>query len=166
MTTTLFQRLRHSVAAAVIATVTTLAIALPPSAQAHSDPSAASAGSSLVLSALPLASVAVVASASVAVGASAVTAVSTVLSTAAQWTVLSVQASAEGTLWLLERAVDGARISVSLAAGSVRTTAIASGQILMVQPVYGGWLLGQDGIALAWVPAPDAAELSFHQRLR
>lgn len=53
-----------------------------------------------------------------------------------------------------------------LAESTARTSAVISGQSLMIQPVYGGWLLGHGGIALAWVPAPDAAELSFHQRIR
>ena len=114
MKPSLLQRLRRSASGALIATVTALAVTLPTAARAHPDATAASAGSSLALSALPLASIAVSAATTV----------------------------------------------------SARTSAVISGQSLMIQPVYGGWLLGHGGIALAWVPAPDAAELSFHQRIR
>lgn len=89
MKPSLLQRLRRSASGALIATVTALAVTLPTAARAHPDATAASAGSSLALSALPLASITISAATTVSVGASAINAASTILSTAAHWTVLS-----------------------------------------------------------------------------
>lgn len=158
--------LRRAVAGALLATVASLATVVTPAVHARQDPSTAVTGSSIALSALPIATVSLAAASTVAVGASAVTTASNVLSTAAQWTVLSVAASVDGTVWLLERATDGMRITTRLSEETTRTISIASGQKLTVRPVHGGWLIGQHGVALAWVPAPDAGDLSFHQRIR
>lgn len=162
----LLPRIRRAIAGALIATLASVASAVAPAAFARPDPSTAVAGSSLALSALPIATVSLVGGSAVAAGASVVTTASTVLSTAAQWTVLSVTASVDGTVWLLERATDGLRLTTHLSQESARTLSIVSGQRLTVRPVHGGWLIGQHGVALAWVPAPDAADLSFHQRIR
>ena len=159
--TRLFARLRKALGRCVIASMAALTLLAAPMARAHNDPSAASAGSSIALSALPVASVSLAAASTVAVGASAVTTAATVLSSAAQWTVLSVTASVDGTVWLLERATDGLRITTRLSRETARTLSVASGQSLTVLPVHGGWLIGQRGVALAWVPDPDAADLSF-----
>ncbi len=156
------RRLRSWLAAATVA----LALLTAPQIHARNDPSTASADSSLALSALPLASVSLVAASTVAAGASVVSTAGAVLSTAAEWTVLSVTASVDGTVWLLERATDGLRLTTRLSRESARTLTIVSGHRLTVRPVHGGWLIGQHGVALAWVPAPDAADLSFHQRIR
>ena len=159
-------RLRRAIGRCLVASMAAATLLLAPMAHAHSDPSAASAGSSIALSALPVASVSLAAASTVAVGTSVVTTVATVLTSAAQWTVLSVAASVDGTVWLLERATDGLRITTRLSQETARTLGVASGQSLTVLPVHGGWLIGQRGVALAWVPAPDAADLSFHQRIR
>lgn len=117
-----------------------LATALP--ARAH--------GASEASSALSLLPVAVV-----------VAAPSAVLSGGAVLTVVAVQASAEGTVWVLERASDGARLSLGLAAGSV----VASGAVVTVSALASGWLLSQAGRVVCFIPNEIGAALLYNEQV-
>ncbi|WP_047198368.1 hypothetical protein [Caldimonas brevitalea] len=111
-------------------------------AQAHPGASDAS-----VLSALPVA---------VSVAAPAV-----VLSAGAALTVVAVEASAAGTVWVLERASDGARASVKLAGGA----SLAVGTAVTVVALSAGWVLSAAGRAIAFIPNEIGAALLYDQRL-
>lgn len=110
-------------------------------ARAHSDASDASA-----LSLLPVA---------VSVAAPVV-----VLSGGAMLAVVSVQASATGTVWVLERASDGARMSVHFA-GHV---ASALGTAVVVTAVSTGWVLSAAGAAIAFIPNEIGRSLLHNER--
>ena len=84
-----------------------------------------------------------------------------VLSAGATLTVVSVEASAQGTVWVLERASDGVRASVELAAGS----AVAVGTAVMVTAVSTGWILSAAGQAIAFVPNEIGASLLYNERV-
>jgi len=130
------RRLRSSVAAAA------LAVSLA-SAQAHpSDLSDASA-----LSMLPIA-VSVAAPVALLVGGAALT-------------VVSVAVTAEGTVWVLERASDGARASVTFA-GNVSA---AAGTAIVVTAFSAGWVLSAAGQALAYIPNEIGTALLYNERV-
>jgi len=112
------------------------------SVNTHAQTSEASALSALPIGVLSTAPVAIVAS-------------------GANLTVRAVEASAEGTTWVLERAADGARASVKLAGNasavvgtSVAVTAVAAGNVLSVA-----------GQAIAFIPNEIGAALLYNERV-
>lgn len=80
-------------------------------------------------------------------------------------TVVAVEASATGTVWVLERASDGARISVTLAASAVGGLSLAAGTAVTVSVVGAGWVLSAAGKALAFVPNEIGAALLYNERV-
>lgn len=132
--------LRSIVAAAA------LAAALAGPARAHVNASDASA-----LSALPVA---------VSVAAPAM-----LLSGGVMLTVVAVEASAEGTVWVLERASDGARASVTLSATAAGGLSVAAGTAVVVTAFSAGWVLSAAGQALAYIPNEIGKALLYNERL-
>jgi hypothetical protein len=138
-----FPRMRRFALAGLSAAV--LALAPLSAAQAHhyhSGPSDVSA-----LSLLP---VAVSVAAPVMILASGV-----VLS------VVAVDASATGTVWVLERASDGARASVQLAGHA----SAGIGTAVLVTAVSAGWVISAAGEALALIPNEIGAALLYNERV-
>jgi hypothetical protein len=90
-----------------------------------------------------------------------VAAPSAVLSGGAVLTVVAVQASAEGTVWVLERASDGARLSLRLAGGAV----VASGAVIAVTTLASGGLLSEAGHALCFIPNQIGQALLYNERV-
>lgn len=119
-----------------------LFLATAPAAQAHREASEASG-----LSLLPVA-VSVAAPVSIVVGG-------------AMLTVSAVEVSAEGTVWVLERASDGARASVRLAGKA----SVATGTVLTVTAVATGWVLSTAGVAVAIVPSAVGRALMHDERI-
>jgi hypothetical protein len=141
--------MRHAIAAVALAAAALMAAP----ARAHNELSALSA-----LSALPLASV--VGTASAAAGA--VVIVPAALSTAgAVLVVKSVEASARSTVYLLERASDGARVSVEAAHHS----ALAVGTAVTVSVIGAGVVLSAAGEAIAFIPNALGQALLHNERL-
>jgi hypothetical protein len=117
------------------------------SALAHGDPmSQASA-----LSALPLA-MSVAAPAMLVAGASAMT-------------VVAVSVVAEGTVWVLQRASDGARIVLKMSAVTAAMASVAVGTAVTVTAVSAGWVLSAAGEALALLPNELGRALLHHERV-
>ncbi|NRF69580.1 hypothetical protein HLB44_21485 [Aquincola sp. S2] len=83
------------------------------------------------------------------------------LSGGAMLTVAAVEVSAEGTVWVLERASDGARASVKLAGQS----AMAVGTGIAVTAISAGWLLSAAGQAIAFIPNEVGASLLYNERV-
>ena len=136
----------HAVLVGLIAGATLLSQA----AQAHGDPVDASAASALSLS-LP---VAVVASAPVAILAGGVV-----------LTVVAVQASAVGTVWVLERASDGARVVLRFSGQVAHGASAAVGASVMVTAMSAGVLLSAAGELLCFVPNQIGASLLHNERI-
>ncbi len=131
-------------------------VAIPMDAKAQSDASALSA-----LSALPLASV-VVASASVG----SVVAVPLVLSTAgAVLVVKAVEVSARGTVYLLERASDGAVASIEIVGKGVGAASMAAGTLVTVSVIGAGVVLSAAGQVIAFIPNALGRALLHNERL-
>ncbi len=84
-----------------------------------------------------------------------------VLSTGAVLTVVAVDASARGTVWMLERASDGARMSVDI----VGHASLGVGALVMVTALSTGWVLSQAGRAVLFVPNEIGASLMYNERV-
>jgi hypothetical protein len=132
--------LRSIVAVAVLASSLGSASAHPPNA---SDASA--------LSMLPIA---------VSVAAPAM-----ILSGGVMLTVVAVEASASGTVWVLERASDGARASITLSAQAAGGLSVAAGTAVVVTAFSAGWVLSAAGKAIAYIPNEIGAALLYNERV-
>lgn len=115
-------------------------------ARAHLDASEASA-----LSALPVA-MSLAAPAALLVGGA-------VLS------VVAVQASASGTVWVLERTSDGARASLHFAGHAAGASLAGVGTAVIVTALSTGWLISAAGQAIAFVPNQIGASLLYNERV-
>ena len=135
--------IRKITLAALLASLLTVPFA---GAQAQSDVSEASA-----LSALPIA---------VSVAAPVM-----VLSAGATLAVVSVQASAVGTVWVLERASDGARATVTLSGQAARALSVGAGTVVVVTAMSTGWVLSTASEAIAFIPNEIGAALLYNERV-
>lgn len=136
-------RIKAVVAAA---TASAILIASAPAAWAHSEVSEASA-----LSLLP-----------VAVSMAAPVAL---LAGGAALTVVSVQASAVGTVWVLERASDGARATLHFSGHLAQGAGLSAGGAIMVTALASGWVLSAAGQAIAFVPNELGRALLHNERI-
>jgi hypothetical protein len=122
--------------------------ALPQSAVAHpNDPSAASALSLM----LPV--------------AVSVTAPVAILSAGAMLSVVAVEASTAGTVWVLERASDSGRASVQFAGHAGQAVSTGIGTALVVTVLSAGCVLSAAGQAIAFIPNQIGAALFYNERI-
>lgn len=127
-----------------------LSLASSPS-QAHGDPSAVSAST---LSALP-----------VALSVTATVAPSALLVAGGTLVVVSVTAVAGGTVWVLERASDGARISLRVTGRALAASATLAGTAVVASAVGAGTVLSVAGQAIAFVPNEVGKALLHHEKV-
>jgi hypothetical protein len=118
-----------------------------------------------MISALPIASVVVSgAGASTAVGA--ISAVPVALSvTGAVLVVKSVELSARGAICVLERASDGARVTLDLASRAGRRTSVAVGDSMTVSVIGAGAMISFAGEVIAFVPNELGRALLHNERV-
>ncbi|MES2511734.1 MAG: hypothetical protein V4625_17560 [Pseudomonadota bacterium] len=149
--------MKDRIASALIAALFITGTATTFNAQAQAELSAVSA-----LSALPAASVVVGASAA----AGALVAVPVVLSTAgAVLVVKTVESTARGTLYLLERISDGARASIEMAGRGGAGASLVVGASVLVSVVAAGTVLSVAGEAIAFIPNALGRALLHNERL-
>jgi len=79
--------------------------------------------------------------------------------------VVAIQATAEGMVWVLERASDGARISVKWASLSTGMVSVAVGTVVTVTAVSAGWLLSTAGEVIALMPNALGRALLHHEEV-
>jgi len=115
---------------------------------AHAQPNASDASA---LSALPIA---------VSIAAPVM-----IISAGAALTVVAIQASATGSVWVLERASDGARASVRFGAQAAQQLSVAAGTALVVTAVSTGWVLSTASAAVAFIPNEIGAALLYNERV-
>ena len=142
-------------AIAVTSVCWSLAGSLPGPAYAQSNASGLSA-----LSAMPIGSV--LSGASAVVG-SVVAIPALLLVSGAVLVVKTVEASAAGTVYLLERASDGARVSVVVAVAPL--AALGSGAVVTVNPIGAGVILMNAGRVIAFVPNEAGRRLLQTERV-
>jgi hypothetical protein len=87
------------------------------------------------------------------------------LSGGAMLTVVAVQASAEGTVWILERASDGARASVTLSAQAAGGVSVVAGTVVLATAISTGWVLSAAGKAIAFIPNEVGKALLHNERV-
>jgi len=87
------------------------------------------------------------------------------LSAGASLTVVAVEASATGTVCVLERASDGARASVRFGAQAAQQLSVAAGTALVVTAVSTGWVLSTASAAVAFIPNEIGAALLYNERV-
>jgi len=119
--------------------------------RAHGGAADASAASSLLLS-LPVAVLSV--------------APVTILSAGAMLTVVAVEASATGTVWLLRRVSDGATASLRFSGEVATATLVVAGTAISVTAIAAGWLLSAAGEVLCLVPNALGESLLYNERIR
>ena len=126
----------------------TLALALAGTARAHNGDSASE------LSAISMLPIAV----SVAVPVA-------LLASGAAFTVVAVEAVSEGTVWVLERASDGARASVTLSAAAAGGVSMVAGASVVTVACSAGWVLSVAGRAIAFIPNQIGKALFYNERV-
>ena len=124
-----------------------LSITLCGTARAHNGPSEASAG----LSMLPIAI-------SVAVPVA-------VVSLTGAFVVTAVQGVSGATVWVLERASDGAQASVKVSAQVAGGASVVVGTAVVVTACSAGWVLSTAGKAIAFVPNEIGKALLHNERV-
>ncbi len=79
--------------------------------------------------------------------------------------VTGVQASAEGTAWVVENVADGVKGSICFAGHAVETAGIAVGTVLVATAVSTGTVLSDAGHVVAFIPNEIGRTLSYNQRV-
>lgn len=128
-------------------------------------PARAQSEASVALSLMPVASV--VASGVAASGvAAAASALPVALSVGgAVLTVKAVEASTTGTVYLLERASDGARVSVNVSGRAASAVAIGVGSVVTVSVIASGVILSTAAEVLAFIPNEIGRALLHNERV-
>jgi hypothetical protein len=81
-------------------------------------------------------------------------------------TVIAIETTASGTVWLLRRASDGATASLRFSGQVATSTAIAAGTVLSVTVVAAGWLLSLAGEVICLIPNALGESLLYNERMR
>jgi hypothetical protein len=87
------------------------------------------------------------------------------LSAGAVLTVVAVEASATGTVWVLERASDGARMSLTVSAQAAGGLSVAAGTAVVVSAFSAGWVISTAGRAIAYIPNEIGTALLYNERV-
>jgi hypothetical protein len=143
---------------ALVCLAATINIASPVFAHDRFGPS----GGSLLLSALPVVSVVYAGAAASAATVALPVALSV---TGSVLVVKTVESTARGTICVLERASDGARVSVEVAARGTERALMSVGQSVEVSVVGAGAVLSVAGEAIAFVPNVLGRALLHNERL-
>ena len=130
----------------IVLTTLSVGLTLGSAAQAHNGLSEASA-----LSLLPIAI-----SVAAPVG---------LLSAGATFTVVTVHAASEGTVWVLERASDGVRVSLTLSGQLVGGVSVMAGTAVVATAFSAGWVLSAAGKAIAFFPNEVGKALMYNERV-
>jgi F0F1-type ATP synthase membrane subunit c/vacuolar-type H+-ATPase subunit K len=80
-------------------------------------------------------------------------------------TVVSVQASATGMVWVLERASDGARATLHFSGHVAQGAALSIGGAVMVTALTSGYVLSAAGNAIAFIPNEMGRALLHNERI-
>lgn len=144
--------MKHLLAAASLS----LALTLP--SQAHDGPSEASAALSLAPVALSVGAVSATGVALSAVPAG-------LLSAGATLVVVSVEVVGGATVWVLERASDGARISVRVAGKLAEGVVVSTGAAVTVSVIGAGTLLSATGEVIAFIPNEIGKALLYNEQV-
>lgn len=79
--------------------------------------------------------------------------------------VKSVEASANATVYVLERASDGARVSVEVSAKAAGTASVVVGTAITISVISAGVILQTAGKVLAFIPNEMGRQLLYSQKV-
>ena len=79
--------------------------------------------------------------------------------------VTGVEASAQGTVWVVENVADGVKGSICFAGRAVGTVSVAVGTVITATTVATGMVLSAAGHVIAFVPNEIGRTLSYNQRV-
>ena len=79
--------------------------------------------------------------------------------------VVAVTVVADGTIWVLERASDGARFVVKVSTAAAGGASLVVGTAVAVTAVSAGWVLSTAGQVIAFVPNTLGQALLHHERV-
>jgi hypothetical protein len=88
-----------------------------------------------------------------------------VLSAGAVLTVVSVEATSTGAVWVLERASDGMRASVRLVGEGAAGASVAVGTVVVATALSTGWVLAAAGQLIAFIPNEIGRALLYDERI-
>lgn len=128
-------------------------------------PAQAQSEASVALSLLPLASVVGTASAGMALAEASVVLPAALSIAGAILTIQAVQVSAIGTVYVLERASDGARVSIEVSARAGTASAHAVGEAVACSVIGTGVILSVAGEVLAFIPNALGKALLYNEPL-
>jgi len=97
--------------------------------------------------------------------AMSVAAPSMLLAGGAVLTVVAVQASATGTVWVLERASDGARATLHFSGHVAQGASLLAGTAVAVTALTSGYVLSAAGQAIAFIPNELGRALLHNERI-
>lgn len=80
-------------------------------------------------------------------------------------TVKLVEPVAEGSRWVLERASDGAQLTLVLSGQLAAGVSVAAGTTLEVAAIGAGWVLASAGQAVAFIPNELGRALMHHEKV-
>ena len=132
---------------------------------AVSGPAQAQSEVSVGLSMLPVASVVGGASVAGAAAGAVVALPAALVVSGAVLTVKVVQVSARGTVYVLERASDGATASVAMSSAVVGGAALSVGATVVTTVIASGVILSAAGEALAYIPNAIGRALLYDERM-
>lgn len=135
-----------------------LALALTLPARAHDGPSEASAALSLAPVALSVGAVS-------ATGAAVSVLPAGILSAGVTLTVVSVEVVGGATVWVLERASDGARISLRVAGKLAEGLVVSTGMTVTVSVIGAGMVLSAAGRVIAFIPNEIGKALLYNEQV-
>ena len=87
------------------------------------------------------------------------------LSAGAMLSVVAVEATSAGTVWVLERASDGARASITLSGQVAGGVSVAAGTAVAVTAFSAGWVLSAAGQAIAYIPNEIGKALLYNEQV-
>ena len=88
-----------------------------------------------------------------------------ILSAGATLTIVAVEATSTGAVWVLERASDGARASVQLSGEAAAGLSTVVGTAVVVTAISTGWVLSAASQAIAFIPNEIGAALLYNERV-
>lgn len=134
---------------------TSLALALAAPARAQSE-------ASLIISAAPV----VLSTGAVSATGVALSAIPAgLLSAGATLTVVSVEVVGGATVWVLERASDGVRISLKVAGKLAQGIVVSAGATVSVTVIAAGTLLSAAGQVIAFIPSEIGKALLYNEQV-
>jgi hypothetical protein len=88
-----------------------------------------------------------------------------IVSTGAALTVVAVEATSAGVVWILESAADGSRASVRLVGRAAADASVAVGPVVVAAAISTGWVLTAAGQAIAFIPNELGRALLYNERI-